>query len=50
MNPQDFGTLALQLLEAANIPGKALDQAVAFREVARAMAEGRVVTSPAKED
>lgn len=41
MNPEQFGALALQLLQASQVPGAALDQAILFRDLAAALAEGR---------
>lgn len=41
MTSKEFGELALQLLASATIPGQALDAAMAFREAAKALAEGR---------
>jgi hypothetical protein len=43
MTSEQFGTLALQLISQASIPGSALDAAIAFRKMARDLAEGRVV-------
>ncbi len=42
MTERDFGALALELLKAAQVPGAALDQAIAFRQIAAALAEGRL--------
>lgn len=42
MTPEQFGQLALQLLSSAQIPGDALDTAIAFRETAKALTEGRM--------
>ena len=44
MDGKQFGALALQLIEQSQVPGNALDTAVAFRGMARALAEGRIVT------
>lgn len=41
MEPNQFGALALQLLGSAQIPGAALDQALAFRNIAEALAQGK---------
>ena len=45
MNPQDFGHLALQLLQQVNFPGRdeAIDAVVEFRACARALADGRAI-------
>lgn len=40
MMPKQFGALALQLLQAASIPGSAIDAALAFREIAQRLATG----------
>jgi hypothetical protein len=49
MNGQTFGQLALQLLQQAHIPGDALDAAMQFREIAKALSEGRAVVQEVKE-
>lgn len=41
MDSMVFGKLALQLLAAAHIPGGEIDAALAFRDMARDLAEGR---------
>lgn len=40
MTSQDFGTLALQLLAAAQIPGNSLELAMAFKAAAQSLADG----------
>jgi hypothetical protein len=47
MNDREFGALCLQLLEAATFPGAALAQVIAFRDVAKALAEGQAQIQPA---
>ena len=49
MDSKTFGQLALQLLQQASIPGEALDAAMQFREIAKAIAEGRAVVQEVKE-
>lgn len=41
MTSEQFGQIALQMLAQAQIPGDALDVAVQFREIAKALEEGR---------
>ena len=48
IDSQTFGQLALQLLQQASIPGAALDAAVEFRAVAKALAEGAAAITPAE--
>lgn len=50
MTPQQFGQLALQLLAAAQIPGEALDQAIAFRDLAQDLASGLAIINEAMPD
>jgi hypothetical protein len=40
MESKEFAALALQLLEAANIPGAALEQAIKFKRTAEAIQLG----------
>ncbi|MTH65080.1 hypothetical protein [Paracoccus shanxieyensis] len=42
MDNKTFGTLALQLLEGAQIPGAHVDTACAFKRQAEALARGEV--------
>ena len=46
MTPQQFGQLALQLLAAAQIPGEALETAMAFKAQATDLAQGRMTLTP----
>ena len=46
MTAEEFGGLALQLLQQATIPAAALDAAVAFRETAKALADGKMTLAP----
>jgi Trp operon repressor len=46
MTPQQFGQLAAQLLASAQIPGEALDQAMAFRAIASDLATGKATITP----
>ena len=46
MTPQQFGQLALQLLAAAQIPGDALETALAFKASATELAQGRLTLAP----
>lgn len=46
MTPAAFGQIALQLLAQASIPGAQIDAAVAFRDIADALAEGRATIVP----
>lgn len=46
MDSTTFGALALQLLGAAQVPGSALDQAIQFRDLAAALADGRLTIQP----
>lgn len=41
MTSEQFGQLALQLLAAAQIPGAQLETAMAFRDMARSLADGQ---------
>lgn len=50
MESKDFGTLALQLLEAATIPGQALEQAIQFKRLAESLQGGGIVLKPAAQD
>ena len=50
MTSQQFGQLALQLLSASQIPGEALDTALAFRETAKALTEGRMTLAEVPAD
>lgn len=50
MNPEQFGALALQLLQSASIPGNALDAAMQFRATAMALAEGQAIIADAEPD
>lgn len=45
MDSKQFGQLALEMLAQVNIPGSALDAALAFRNLAAALANGRAVIS-----
>lgn len=49
MDSKTFGQLALQLLQQAQIPGDALDAAWKFREVAKALADGRAMLKDTEE-
>lgn len=52
MTSEQFGQLALQLLAASQIPGAQIDAAVAFRDLARSLADGQaevVTKEPASE-
>lgn len=40
MTPENFGKIALSMLSAASIPGAELDAAMAWREIAKGLAEG----------
>jgi hypothetical protein len=42
MTSEQFGQLALQLLQQASIPGQSIDIALAFRDLAKEMAAGRI--------
>lgn len=42
MTSEQFGDMALQMLDAVNITGAQLDVAIAFREIARKVAAGEV--------
>lgn len=46
MTSAQFGQLALQMLAQAQIPGEALDVAMQFREMAKALAEGKTEITP----
>ena len=48
MTPQQFGQLALQLLAAAQIPGDALETALAFKAQATELAQGRASITETK--
>ncbi len=50
MTDREFGALAAQLLRASQIPGEALDQALAFRSIADSLARGEAVIAPAPVD
>lgn len=41
MTSEQFGQLALQLLAMAQIPGAQIDAAMAFRDMARNLADGQ---------
>ena len=43
MDSKTFGQVAQTLLNASQIPGEQLDAAFAFREIARALADGSVI-------
>lgn len=45
MTPQQFGQLALQILAAAQIPGEALETALAFKSMATDLVQGRLTIS-----
>lgn len=45
MDSKQFGQLALEMLAQVNIPGNALDAALAFRAMAADLADGRAVIS-----
>jgi hypothetical protein len=42
MESKQFGAIALQLFDASQVPGNALDTALEFRRAAQAMANGEV--------
>lgn len=42
MTPETFGAMALELFNSATIPTAAIDTAMQFREIAKALAEGRM--------
>jgi len=50
MTPQQFGQLALQLLAAAQIPGDALETALAFKAAATDLAQGRATITPEQQE
>lgn len=45
MTSEQFGQLALQLLNASQIPGGALEQALSFRDMAKGLATGELSIS-----
>lgn len=45
MDSKTFGQLALQLLQQASVPGEALEAALAFKNLAKALAEDRAKIS-----
>ena len=51
MDPIQFAQLTLQLFDAAQFPGAAIKQAVAFRDMAERIASGEllIVPRPAEE-
>lgn len=48
LTPEQFGQLALQMLATAQIPGAQLETALAFRDLARSLADGQseIVAKP----
>ena len=46
MTSQQFGQLALQLLSSAQIPGEALETALAFKALATDLVQGRATITP----
>ena len=50
MTPQQFGQLALELLKAAQIPGEALETAIAFKQIASDLVAGKVTIETCEGD
>lgn len=46
MDSKTFGEMALQLLQATNIPGSQIDVAVEFKRMAEALADSSVTITP----